>query len=350
RAHARERVAPPARAGRGASPRPGQGPGAAAAHAARGGRAAHPVYDGAPPRHRRDARRARREDPRDPRPPSHLRPHPGGHRPGLPRQADDPARRRARARGARRRAHRGARPPRARPRGERAGAAQPLARRPRAAARRRAQRLGRHLAPHPRLREPRGPVAARARARGHLRRGGLRARRAAADLPGVRRAAGLSRPRAPRARAGAPVRTVLEPALAGRPPTVAEGERLLAATGPDLLALVRTADAVRAADVGDTVTYVVNRNINFTNVCFVNCRFCAFKRQRWEHDAYTHGLDVVLAKVEEAIARGATEVCMQGGINPEMDAFAYRDLLLAIKGRFPRVHVHAFSPMEIMYG
>src|SRR5579884_3702829 len=246
---------------------------------------------------------------------------------------------------------------------------------------------GRHLAPHPRLREPRGPVAARARARGHLRRGGLRARRAAADLPGVRRAAGLSRPRAPRARggvrargggasmswfdpweaieavalddvpveralarAGAPVRTVLERALAGRPPTVAEGERLLAATGPDLLALVRTADAVRAADVGDTVTYVVNRNINFTNVCFVNCRFCAFKRQRWEHDAYTHGLDVVLAKVEEAIARGATEVCMQGGINPEMDAFAYRDLLLAIKGRFPRVHVHAFSPMEIMYG
>jgi 7,8-didemethyl-8-hydroxy-5-deazariboflavin synthase CofH subunit len=152
------------------------------------------------------------------------------------------------------------------------------------------------------------------------------------------------------ARAAAPVRAILERALAGEPPTAAEGERLLAATGADLVALVRTADAVRAADVGDTVTYVVNRNINFTNVCFVNCRFCAFKRQRWEDDAYTHGLDVVLGKVEEAIARGATEVCMQGGINPDMDAFAYRDLLLAIKQRFPRIHVHAFSPMEIMYG
>src|SRR5439155_1244657 len=86
------------------------------------------------------------------------------------------------------------------------------------------------------------------------------------------------------------------------------------------------------------------------NVCFVNCQFCAFKRQRWEDDAYTHGVDVVLGKVEEAIARGATEVCMQGGINPEMGAFTYRDMLVAIKSRFPEIHVHAFSPMEIMYG
>src|SRR6185369_6373095 len=125
---------------------------------------------------------------------------------------------------------------------------------------------------------------------------------------------------------------------------------LLRAAGDDLAALVRTADAVRAADVGDVVTYVVNRNINFTNVCFVNCQFCAFKRQRWESDAYTHGLDVVLGKVEEAIARGATEVCMQGGINPDMEPFTYRDVLVAIKTRFPDMHVHAFSPMEIMYG
>jgi FO synthase len=151
-------------------------------------------------------------------------------------------------------------------------------------------------------------------------------------------------------RATPATRTALDAALARRELTVDEGEALLGVGGDDLIALVRTADAVRAADVGDEVTYVVNRNINFTNVCFVNCQFCAFKRQRWEADAYTHGHDIVLHKVEEAIARGASEVCMQGGINPDMDAFAYRDVLTAIKTKHPALHVHAFSPMEIMYG
>ncbi len=152
------------------------------------------------------------------------------------------------------------------------------------------------------------------------------------------------------AHAAPAIRPLLEGALEGRELSAADGETLLEVSGDDLVALVRTADAVRAADVGDEVTYVVNRNINFTNVCFVNCQFCAFKRQRWESDAYTHGLDVVLGKVDEAIARGATEVCMQGGINPDMAPFTYRDILVAIKERHPRLHVHAFSPMEIMYG
>jgi FO synthase len=146
------------------------------------------------------------------------------------------------------------------------------------------------------------------------------------------------------------VRGILDRALAGRPPAADEGEHLFTVEGADLRALVRTADAIRAADVGDEVTYVINRNINFTNVCFVNCQFCAFKRQRWEADAYTHPVESVLAKVQEATDRGATEICMQGGINPEMEAFAYRDVLAAIKSRFPAIHVHAFSPMEIMYG
>jgi len=153
------------------------------------------------------------------------------------------------------------------------------------------------------------------------------------------------------ARATPAARTPLDRVLARRGDlTVDEAEALLQVDGDDLVALVRAADAARAADVGDEVTYVVNRNINFTNVCFVNCQFCAFKRQRWEEDAYTHGMDVVLGKVEDAIARGATEVCMQGGINPDMDAFTYRDVLVAIKTRFPALHVHAYSPMEIMYG
>jgi FO synthase len=151
-------------------------------------------------------------------------------------------------------------------------------------------------------------------------------------------------------RARPAVRTILDRALAGAEIDVVEGETLLGLDGADTTALVRVADAVRAADVGDDVTYVVNRNINFTNVCFVNCHFCAFKRQRWEEDAYNHGMDVVLGKVEEAIARGATEVCMQGGINPDMAPFTYRDVLVGIKTRFPQIHVHAFSPMEIMYG
>ena len=151
-------------------------------------------------------------------------------------------------------------------------------------------------------------------------------------------------------RARPAVRTMLDRALDGAELDAGEGETLLGLEGDDLTALVRAADAVRAADVGDDVTYVVNRNINFTNVCFVNCHFCAFKRQRWEEDAYNHGMDVVLAKVEEAIARGATEVCMQGGINPDMSPFTYRDVLVGIKTRFPSIHVHAFSPMEIMYG
>jgi len=145
-------------------------------------------------------------------------------------------------------------------------------------------------------------------------------------------------------------RALLERALAGQELSIDEGVRCLEAQGDELRALIAVADAIRKADVGDDVTYVVNRNINFTNVCFVGCRFCAFKRQRWEADAYNVGVDEVLARVQEAVDRGATEICMQGGINPDMPPFTYRDILIAIKAAFPRIHMHAFSPMEIMYG
>jgi 7,8-didemethyl-8-hydroxy-5-deazariboflavin synthase CofH subunit len=143
---------------------------------------------------------------------------------------------------------------------------------------------------------------------------------------------------------------ILGRALDGHAPEQDELALLLETTGADLRALIATADRVRREDVGEVVTYVVNRNVNFTNVCFVNCQFCAFKRQRWESDAYNHGVDAVLEKVADAVRRGATEICMQGGINPQMGAFTYRDMLLAIKGAFPAIHLHAFSPMEIMYG
>ncbi|MBM4265770.1 MAG: 7,8-didemethyl-8-hydroxy-5-deazariboflavin synthase subunit CofH [Deltaproteobacteria bacterium] len=146
------------------------------------------------------------------------------------------------------------------------------------------------------------------------------------------------------------IRAILERSLERRDLEEEDVRTLLRTEDDDLRALIATADRVRAEDIGDVVTYVVNRNINFTNICFVNCQFCAFKRQRWEADAYDHGIDAILAKVDEAVARGATEICMQGGINPQMTAFHYRDVLVAIKTAFPKIHMHAFSPMEILYG
>ncbi|MGB3552169.1 MAG: 5-amino-6-(D-ribitylamino)uracil--L-tyrosine 4-hydroxyphenyl transferase CofH [Candidatus Binatus sp.] len=151
-------------------------------------------------------------------------------------------------------------------------------------------------------------------------------------------------------KASAPVRSALEHALAKKELTPDEGLLLYTAGGDDLRATVRCADIARAEDVGDEVTYIVNRNINFTNICFVGCQFCGFKRQRWEADAYDHSDDTILGKVADAVARGATEICMQGGINPDMPPFKYRDLLDTMKGAFPEIHIHAFSPMEIMYG
>ena len=146
------------------------------------------------------------------------------------------------------------------------------------------------------------------------------------------------------------VRTALDHALAKKELTPEEGLLLYTSEGDDLRATIKCADLARAEDNGDEVTYVVNRNINFTNICFVGCQFCGFKRQRWEADAYDHSDETIVRKVADAVARGATEICMQGGINPDMPPFKYRDLLDAMKRAFPEIHIHAFSPMEIMYG
>jgi FO synthase len=151
-------------------------------------------------------------------------------------------------------------------------------------------------------------------------------------------------------RASPDVRAALSRALGFQELTPEEGLLLYRAEGDDLRATMKCADLARAEDVGDEVTYVVNRNINFTNICFVGCQFCGFKRQKWESDAYDHSDEAILAKVRDAVARGATEICMQGGINPDMPPFKYRDLLVTIKSEFPEIHIHAFSPMEIMYG
>lgn len=129
-----------------------------------------------------------------------------------------------------------------------------------------------------------------------------------------------------------------------------EALALLSADGAELEALAGLADRVRADTVGDEVTYVVTRNINFTNVCYTGCRFCAFAQRRSDADAYTLSLEQVGERAAEAWRVGATEVCMQGGIHPEMPGSAYFDLATEVKRRCPDIHMHAFSPMEVVNG
>jgi FO synthase len=125
---------------------------------------------------------------------------------------------------------------------------------------------------------------------------------------------------------------------------------LLGADGDDLDALASIADGLRHEVNGDDVTFVVTRNINFTNVCYTGCRFCAFAQRRTDADAYTLSLDQIGDRAEEAWAAGATEVCMQGGIHPDLPGTAYFDIAAEVKRRRPDLHVHAFSPMEVMNG
>lgn len=129
-----------------------------------------------------------------------------------------------------------------------------------------------------------------------------------------------------------------------------EALALLHADGPALDALTRIADELRRDVVGDDVTYIVTRNINFTNVCYTGCRFCAFAQRRTDADAYTLSLDQVADRAEQAWEVGAVEVCMQGGIHPDLPGTAYFDIARAVKERVPGMHVHAFSPMEVVNG
>src|SRR5579863_1664257 len=120
--------------------------------------------------------------------------------------------------------------------------------------------------------------------------------------------------------------------------------------GDDLLGLLVAADLLRCELAGNIVTYVVNRNINFTNICFVGCKFCAFSRGPRESDTYFLDPHQVAEKAVQAWDLGATEVCIQGGLPRELPAFYYRDILRAVKSAVPGMHIHAFSPMEIVYG
>ena len=139
-----------------------------------------------------------------------------------------------------------------------------------------------------------------------------------------------------------------DPSALLRPEHEAAAMALFECDGAPLDQVTRLADELRADVVGDDVTYVVNRNINFTNVCYVGCRFCAFAQRERDADAYRLSVEQVADRAEEAWNLGATEVCMQGGIDPKMPKSGYADLVRAIKARVPGMHVHAFSPMEIV--
>ncbi|MFT5443501.1 MAG: 2-iminoacetate synthase ThiH, partial [Myxococcota bacterium] len=143
------------------------------------------------------------------------------------------------------------------------------------------------------------------------------------------------------------ISSILDNALSGAEISTADAAALLKTEGADLHALIAAADLARKEDIGENITYVVCRNINFTNVCYVGCSFCGFARHADEPDAYDRSDAELLAKCADAVARGATEVCIQGGIHPQKDHTHYHHILTTIKAVYPDLHIHAFSPEEI---
>ncbi|WP_204103530.1 MULTISPECIES: 7,8-didemethyl-8-hydroxy-5-deazariboflavin synthase subunit CofH [Spirulina sp. CCY15215] len=149
--------------------------------------------------------------------------------------------------------------------------------------------------------------------------------------------------------------SILDDALAGKDITSEDGVFLLKQTHPEAIAAIReTGDRLRQRQVGETVTYVVNRNINFTNICEQHCNFCAFRRDAGDEGAYWLNWGQILEKTTDAVKRGATEICMQGGLNLEAKIKGkslpyYLRLVETIKSEFPQIHLHAFSPQEIQF-
>ncbi|MCC5635537.1 7,8-didemethyl-8-hydroxy-5-deazariboflavin synthase subunit CofH [Nostoc sp. CHAB 5844] len=151
------------------------------------------------------------------------------------------------------------------------------------------------------------------------------------------------------------VENILERALMGYDLAPQEGVVLLKQTDPEAIAAIRsTADQLRYNQVGDTITYVINRNINFTNICEQHCSFCAFRRDDGDAGAYWLDWGQILEKSQDAVGRGATEICMQGGLNPQAQINGkslpyYLKLVETIKQEFPQIHLHAFSPQEVQF-
>ena len=146
------------------------------------------------------------------------------------------------------------------------------------------------------------------------------------------------------------VASALNSALSGKDISVDQAVELFDCNGLEMNLVVLVADELRRRTVGDNVTYVINRNINFTNVCIKQCGFCAFSRDFREEEGYFLPPDEIMRRAKEAASLGATEVCIQAGLAPKMDGHLYVDICKAIKKELPDMHIHAFSPEEVMYG
>lgn len=151
------------------------------------------------------------------------------------------------------------------------------------------------------------------------------------------------------------IESILERALDGRDLSANEGVMLLKQTDPQIKSAIKnTADQLRHQQAGDTVTYVINRNINYTNICEQHCSFCAFRRDANDDGSYWLDWEQILAKATDAVERHATEICMQGGLNPTakingLSLNYYLRLVATIKGKYPQLHLHAFSPQEVQF-
>jgi FO synthase subunit 2 len=146
------------------------------------------------------------------------------------------------------------------------------------------------------------------------------------------------------------VASALDRALSGKDISADEAVELFGCTGLEMNLLITVADELRKRTVGDLVTYVVNRNINFTNVCIKQCGFCAYSRDFREEEGYFLPTEEIVRRAKEAAGLGATEVCLQAGLPPKMDGNLYVDLCRAVKKDLPDMHIHAFSPEEVLYG
>ena len=147
------------------------------------------------------------------------------------------------------------------------------------------------------------------------------------------------------------IAAIIERSLDGKEMDAEEAAILLGAEGTNFHALLQAADFARREDCGEDVSYVVCRNINFTNVCYVGCSFCGFARHKDDaEEAFDHPMEVILEKCHDAVERGATEVCIQGGIHPNKNHRHYHEILTSVKSAFPKLHIHAYSPEEMDFG
>ena len=147
-----------------------------------------------------------------------------------------------------------------------------------------------------------------------------------------------------------PVADILQRALAGIEISEQEGTQLFQSTSHDVSAIAKCADLIRQKAVGNKASFVITRNINFTNICYMGCKFCGFSKSKNAADAELLSMQEIAMRAQQAWDKGATEVCIQGGLHPDLPSDYYRNLLIAIKKQVPQMHIHAFSPFEIFFG